>query len=344
MVDPVVSVLTPVYNGEQHLEECIQSVLRQTYHDWDYTIVDNQSTDDTAAIAERHAAKDARIRVVRATEHLDVHGNHNRAVRAVHPRSRYLKIVHADDWLYPECLERMVALAEEHPSVAIVSAYRLEERDVKHDGLYSYSQNVLSGREVMRQALLGTAWVTGSPTSLLFRSDLVRKPGDFLDSSVWHSDTDAAYRLMMNSDVGFVHQVLTFTRVHPGALTSSFSRRVNSHISGEGRMLVRYGPKVLTPREYRIKVRKWLARYAWYLARQRSTLGRQREGDFDEFHRREIRYIVAESGHDRETRIVLSLCARLLLSPRSAMQRAVSRRPGAERANHGPLSQRKGCQ
>ena len=209
----------------------------------------------------------------------------------------------------------MVAIAEEHPSVTFVSAYRLEERDVKHDGLYPYSQNVLSGREVMRQALLGRAWVTGSATSLLLRSDLVRTPGDFYDSSVWHSDTDAAYRVMMNGDVGFVHQVLTFTRVHPGALTSSFSRRVNSYLSHEGRMLVRYGSKILTPREYRVKMRKWLARYAWYLAQQRPKLSRRKEADFHEFHRKEIRYMIDEIGQDRETRIVLSLCARLLLNP-----------------------------
>lgn len=344
MADPVVSVLTPVYNGEQHLEECIQSVLRQTYHDWDYTILDNRSTDDTAAIAERHAAGDARIRVVRAGEHLDVHGNHNRAMRAVHPRSRYVKIVHADDWLYPECLERMVALADQNPSVGVVSAYRLEERDVKHDGLYAYSENVLSGREVMRQALLGMAWVTGSPTSLLFRADLVQQPGDFLDGSVWHSDTDAAYRVMMNCDVGFVHQVLTFTRVHPGALTSSFSRRVNSYISHEGRMLVRYGPRILTPREYRLKMRKWLARYAWYLAQQRSKLSRSKAAGFHTFHRQEIRHMIEELGQDRETRIVLSLWAWLLLNPPFALERTGWRRPGAERGTHGPLPQRKGCQ
>jgi glycosyltransferase involved in cell wall biosynthesis len=315
MADPVVSILTPVYNGQPHLEECIQSVLRQTYRDWEYIIFDNRSTDDSAAISERFAGKDSRIRVVRATEHLSIHANHNRALRAIHPRSRYLKIVHADDWLYPECLERMVAVAEEKPSVAIVSAYRLEEKDVKHDELLPYWQNVISGREVIRQALLGKAWITGSPTSTLLRADLVRQPGNFYDSTVWHADTDAMYRIMLGSDVGFVHQVLTFTRRHPGALTSSFSRRVNSYISHEGRMLVRYGPKVLTPREYRAKTRKWLARYSWYLAKQRATPSRLKDEDFHEQHRKDIRYMIEEAGQDRETKIILSLCAKLLLNP-----------------------------
>ena len=61
---PLVSVVTPVYNGAAHLAECIESVQRQTYQNWDYTIVDNCSTDESAIIARRYAAKDQRIRIV----------------------------------------------------------------------------------------------------------------------------------------------------------------------------------------------------------------------------------------------------------------------------------------
>src|SRR5882724_7298074 len=59
---PLISVVTPVYNGAEHLAECIESVLAQTYQNWDYTIVDNCSTDGSVEIARRYAAKDRRIR------------------------------------------------------------------------------------------------------------------------------------------------------------------------------------------------------------------------------------------------------------------------------------------
>ena len=58
---PQVSVITPVYNGEEFLSECIQSVLSQTYQNWDYTIVNNRSTDRTLEIAQSYAARDPRI-------------------------------------------------------------------------------------------------------------------------------------------------------------------------------------------------------------------------------------------------------------------------------------------
>jgi len=71
---PLVSVLTPVYNGAEFLSECIESVLAQTYQNWEYTIVDNCSTDGTAEIARRYAAKDSRIRLHQNTEFLRLYG------------------------------------------------------------------------------------------------------------------------------------------------------------------------------------------------------------------------------------------------------------------------------
>jgi glycosyltransferase involved in cell wall biosynthesis len=314
---PTVSVLTPVYNGAAFLAECIESVLHQTYGDWEYVIVDNRSTDGSAAIAERYAAADPRIRLVRAETFVDVHGNHNRAARLMAAGSRYCKFLGADDLLYPEALERMVAVAERHPSVGVVSAYRLEGDRVRHDGLLPLDREVMPGTEVVRRALLGGPWVTGSPTSLLYRADLVRRSDPFLDASVWHSDTDAAYRVLLGTDLGFVHQVLTFTRLHPAALTS-FSHRVNSYVSHEGRMLFRYGAAVMSHAEYRKAVRRWLWQYAWYLLRQRHKPSRLMDREFHDFHLAEIERMLAEVRKESSFRKLLKLCARLVRPTHSA--------------------------
>src|SRR5579872_5775244 len=121
--EPLISVVTPVYNGEKLLSGCIQSVLAQTYQNWDYTIVNNCSTDKTLEIARSYAAKDRRIRVHDNEEFLPMLANHNLAVRQISPDSKYCKMVLADDWIYPRCLEKMVEVAEAHRSVGLVSAY-----------------------------------------------------------------------------------------------------------------------------------------------------------------------------------------------------------------------------
>src|SRR5690242_17822584 len=144
---PLVSVLTPVYNGAEFLSECIESVLAQTYRNWEYTIVDNCSTDGTAEIARRYAAKDSRIRVHQNAEFLRAIPNHNNAFRQISPDSKYCKVVFGDDWIFPECLEQMVTVAEENPSVGLVSAFALEGNRVAWTGL-PYPSRLVSGREI----------------------------------------------------------------------------------------------------------------------------------------------------------------------------------------------------
>src|SRR5580704_16465967 len=118
--EPLVSIVTPVYNEAEFLPECIESVFAQTYQNWDYTIVDNCSTDGSADIARRYAAKDRRIRIWTNREFLRAIPNHNVALRQISPTAEYCKVVLGDDWMFPECLERMVSVAEEHTSVGIV--------------------------------------------------------------------------------------------------------------------------------------------------------------------------------------------------------------------------------
>jgi len=112
MGQPKVTVVTPVYNGAKFLSEAIESVLAQTYSNWEYIIVDNSSSDDTLAIAERHAARDPRIKVHRATPHLPVIAHWNRAFRLIPADTVYGKELHADDILFPNCLAEMVAFME----------------------------------------------------------------------------------------------------------------------------------------------------------------------------------------------------------------------------------------
>ena len=160
MPTPLVSVVTPVHNGAEYLRECIESVLAQTYPNWDYTIVDNSSTDNTAEIAAEFAKRDGRIRHVRFDDLVGAIENHNRAFAAIAPGSEFCKVVQADDWMYPECLERMVDAAQSAENVGIVSAYRLWETDVDLVGL-PYWRSVVGGREILAQSLTGGPYVTG---------------------------------------------------------------------------------------------------------------------------------------------------------------------------------------
>src|ERR1044071_508009 len=132
---PLVSVVTPFYNTDDYLAEAIESVLAQTYKNFEYILVNNCSTDNSRAIAERYAALDPRIRLVHNERLVPQLENYNGALRRIAPESRYFKMVQADDSIFPRCLEDMVAVAEAHPSVAVVSSYRKVQNGVGPSGL-----------------------------------------------------------------------------------------------------------------------------------------------------------------------------------------------------------------
>lgn len=320
---PVISVLTPVYNGERYLAECIESVRSQTRKDWEYIVVDNCSQDGSADLAERYAAIDERIRVVRCDEFVGPNRNFSRSARLMSPRSKYCKFLSADDWMYPECLARMVSVAERHPTVGIVSSYHLHGKFVEHDGFVPYTEEVVPGAQVIRTKLLDNEYLIGSPSQLLYRADLVRRTDPFFDDIIWHADGDAHFRTLLEYDLGFVHQVLTFTRVHPGRLTSR-SLRLNTYLADEVRLVIRFGRKVLAPDLYRRTIRTSLRRYGWFLMKQYVRPSRFRDAEFQTYHSEEISRMVAEAGDDRETRIALR-GLQFLLRGRSSTSQSVAR-------------------
>ncbi len=295
---PLVSVLTPVYNGEEYLAEAIESVLAQTYPHWEYLIVENHSTDGTAQIARSYAARDDRIRVLTPERFVDAWENHHFAFRSVSANAAYVKVVHADDWLFPSCLDEMVTLAESNPRVGIVSAYRLDDIRVSLTGL-PCRRNVFSGREIARAELLTGIFVFGTPSSILLRAELVRSRDPYFDTDRFprHADTAACLDLLQNWDFGFVHQVLTYTRRHPGSLTTK-AARLNTYIAENLKMLITYGPDFLAPEELEDRLEKRLLKYHLTLA---GSLFARPDREFWNHHRDALR----ELGHPLSYRKLL---------------------------------------
>jgi glycosyltransferase involved in cell wall biosynthesis len=276
---PLVGVVIPVFNGEPYIAEAIESVIAQSYPNWKLVVSDNVSTDRTREIVEKHAGSDPRLSLMAFDEHVPFLRSWNRAVRQLPPDAAYCKVLCADDMLFPTCLEKMVALAEQHPTVGLVGAYRRRGDALSLTGIEE-DVDVVSGTEVCRRLLLAKLdYIFGSPTSTLVRADLVRKRDPFYDETNLHADTAVCYDVLQESDFGFVHEPLTFTRLHGEAITT-YTTRVGSYAPEHLRMLARYGPSFLTPTEYRRRLAAVTASYLSVLARPL----RWRAAEFRQFH------------------------------------------------------------
>ena len=329
---PLVSVVTPVYNGGEYLRECIESVRAQTYTNWRYTIVNNCSTDDTLAIALHYAKLDGRIRVLSTEAFLSIIDNHNHALAQIEADSRFCKPVMADDWLYPECLEQLVACALAHPNVGLVCASATSGTKVLFDQLPGGAPvTVLSGREAARRALLEDRYFFGSPTTSLIRADLIRKRSPFYNPDNLQADEEACYDILRECDFGFVHEVLAYVRMHERSHTSA-NFYLFSLASCHTYALAKYGRTYLSDAEFGARLDQRLCEYY-----ERLALGalEARGEEFWAFHRRMLDLIGAPLDRWRLARAVARHVLRKLASPaelaRSLAGRLTSRSRGAAR-------------
>ena len=226
-MSPLVSVCIPLYNAAPYIAETFQSVLRQTYRDWELIIVENCSTDGSRELIERLAAEanDDRIHVHRNEQHLDMAGNMNRALSLA--RGEFIKLLCADDTITPDCLERQVEGLQRHANAVIAGCSRnITGPDGKVIMVRSSfpKTDVYSGRLVIDRCVRGGTNLIGEPTSVLLRASAL-KPSARLDPEArYWIDFELWSRLLLHGDMFFDKEPLAQFRLHGGAATRTFQR------------------------------------------------------------------------------------------------------------------------
>lgn len=127
---PLISVITPAYNSERFLRDTIESVLRQTYTNWEMLIVDDGSTDRTQAVVEHYQEKDQRIKYIKLKKNCGPAVARNTAIE--HARGRYLAFLDADDQWMPRKLEKQLQFMQERQIAFSFTEYiKIKENNTK---------------------------------------------------------------------------------------------------------------------------------------------------------------------------------------------------------------------
>ena len=205
MSTPAVSVLTTTYNRESYVASAIESVLAQTYRDFELVIVDDCSTDRTVEIARAYERADARVRVVVNEHNLGDYRNRNRAAELA--RAPLLKYHDSDDLMYPHCLSVMVPMLLSEPRAGF--------------GLSSGSRwsggpcpMLLTPRMAYQREFFGEGVFFCGPAGAIFRTEVFRQLGGFVDEGV-ASDHLFWMRACKTIDVLLLPADLFWYRLHP---------------------------------------------------------------------------------------------------------------------------------
>jgi glycosyltransferase involved in cell wall biosynthesis len=205
VVTPAVSVVMTAYNREQYIAQSIESVLAQTFGDFELIVVDDRSADRTVEVAERYRS-DPRVRIVRNDRNLGDYPNRNHA--ATFARGEFLKYHDSDDVMYPDCLAVMAGALGGAPSAAFALT-------APHTWAGGPCPMLLTPRLAYERAFLGQGLFHLGPACALFRRRAFVDLGKFPEQGV-HSDALFWIRACRTVDLVLVRADLFWYRVHTG--------------------------------------------------------------------------------------------------------------------------------
>lgn len=172
-MNPLVSVIVPVYNAEEYLERCVGSVLKQEYTNFELFLVDDGSSDGSAALCDSFAREDARVRVIHK-ENTGVSDSRNQALQLA--QGEYVQFLDSDDWLTPEATKLFVRSAVDSGcDMVIADFYRVVGENLSHKGDIE-QEGLLTRQEFAEQMMENPAdFYYGVLWNKLFKRSLIEK-------------------------------------------------------------------------------------------------------------------------------------------------------------------------
>jgi len=197
-----ISVIMLTYNREQYVSRAIESILKQTFTNFEFIIVNNGSTDRSGVIADEYAAKDYRIRVI----HRDcgnIGSGRNAGLNAA--KGEYITFIDDDDWTEPDFLDFLYNLAvNNNADISICGSYRQNE-NCEIEPKYIFNNLFLhNAEESVMEMVLRTHYNSGTPTKLFIRRlfNNIRFPDHGK-----YDDISTTYKLFANSKLTVAHGV-----------------------------------------------------------------------------------------------------------------------------------------
>lgn len=214
---PRVTVLMSVHNGEAYLETAVNSILRQTYGDFLFLIIDDASTDATAGMLADFAARDARIRIITNTEKLGLTASLNKGLRLV--ETPYVARMDADDLSLPERLAQQLEHMDANPELAGCGCLWGFFDEDDPEGRLTPQEVPTSATEVRRFTTRRAPCI--SHPAAFVRTAAVRAVGGYREEFTAAQDYDLWLRLLERGELDNLPRLLLFYRRHSGTVSCS---------------------------------------------------------------------------------------------------------------------------
>jgi glycosyltransferase involved in cell wall biosynthesis len=261
-MSPRVSVCVDSFNYGRFLREAIESVLEQSFRDFELIVADDRSTDGSVEIAQSYAQKDARVKTDVAPAHRGMVKNRNACLSLA--RGEYVKWLHADDFLCSrDALTRMVAALEANHAISLVASARriVNEQSKPIDTWSCFNQErPIAGTTVIHHCLFEQRNLIGGPSAVMFRRALAARGFD--EGFFVMADLEMWFHLLEQGCFSYIEEPLCAVRKHPSQQTEKDRSALAPAL--ENRELLRH----YLHKNY-VQLRRWIWKYLEYDAVRR---------------------------------------------------------------------------
>src|SRR5574337_643394 len=207
---PRVTVLIPVYNRERYVATAIESILAQSFIDFELLLIDDGSTDGSVEILRSYTT-DSRVRLVCNEQNLGIPRTRNRGIDLA--RGEHIAMLDSDDWAYPRLLEKQVAFLDRHKDFEVVGAWATE-MDENGRSLGRVKRRFVSSGELQSRLLFRCSLCN---SSIMARKAILQDYG-YREQYAVCEDFDLFVRVAKNSKLGNLPETLVRRRTHAGNL------------------------------------------------------------------------------------------------------------------------------
>ena len=222
-------VFVPTYNSEKYLRQCLDSVLQQTFQDWQCVISDDASTDKSVEIAREYEKIDSRFKVLTHEQNVGAANNWNRAKE--NNNSFATKILCADDYLLKDALQEQLDILQRNQTAIVFSERYIVFPSGKklHPRLPKYASNISFNDAFKFYINLGRN-IFGEPVSALFRTDLFVKSEGFYPKFEYSLDTSGYMAIARGHDVTFDNSIVGAFRVSKSQWSHKLKGKQFAHV------------------------------------------------------------------------------------------------------------------
>ena len=160
----MVSIVMPAYNAQDYIQEAIQSVLQQTYTEWELLVIDDASSDRTAEIVNQLVRKDRRVHYIKNKANIGAAESRNRGVELA--KGQWIAFLDSDDCWHPDKLKRQLDLAEKHRAEFVFSGSAFMNKDGRRLEYYLAVPEQISYSQLLKQNII-------SCSSVLIKKSLI---------------------------------------------------------------------------------------------------------------------------------------------------------------------------